>query len=308
VTGRPLWLVLCAMCVVCAQAFLRKSAVSRLLIKLTGSDQNPESLAPVLLARYDIDGNKVLDKVLGRCSTQSPTQAHGGAKEGHFLAVVASALACIEFLCVWAIRTGARAWTAEKAHSPDRALSLCQQCLFCPAQSERADLIDELTRCVREPFFVFVVSNAFQPGDYLSGVAVLELERPLAVKEVVVGLRCHGRVRARACGQTTAGPSQPAFTPADPRPCVSFRGLAHAATLPSPLMPCPSASPCPPSPSPFPASLQPPPRNMLFSQMPSLTCCCCGCCCCSCCPCLCRWPSQCPRWRWCMGEAPPTHS
>jgi hypothetical protein len=78
--------------------------------------------------------------------------------------------------------------------------------LVCPAQSERADLIDELTRCVREPFFVFVVSNAFQPGDYLSGVAVLELERPLTVKEVVVGLRCHGRVRARACRRTTAGP------------------------------------------------------------------------------------------------------
>ena len=76
----PLWLVLCAMCVVCVQAFLRKSAVSRLLIKLTGSDQNLESLAPVLLARYDIDGNKVLDKV--RCSTQSPSHTAEPKKGG----------------------------------------------------------------------------------------------------------------------------------------------------------------------------------------------------------------------------------
>ena len=106
VTGRPLWLVLCAMCVVCAQAFLRKSAVSRLLIKLTGSDQNPESLAPVLLARYDIDGNKVLDKVLVRCSTQSPRRT-AEPKRGTFL--LSSLLPWHAFLCVWAIRTGARA-------------------------------------------------------------------------------------------------------------------------------------------------------------------------------------------------------
>jgi hypothetical protein len=61
-------------------------------------------------------------------------------------------------------------------------------------QDERGELIQELTRCIREPFFVFVVSFAFQPGDYLSGVAVLDLEKPLAVKEVVVGLRCHAKV------------------------------------------------------------------------------------------------------------------
>lgn len=91
-TKRPLRLILCAMCVVCAQAFLRKSAVSRLLIKLTGSDQNPESLAPVLLARYDIDGNKVLDKVLVPCSTQSPRHT-AEPKKGTFV-VVATALAC----------------------------------------------------------------------------------------------------------------------------------------------------------------------------------------------------------------------
>ena len=48
---------------------------------------------------------------------------------------------------------------------------------------------------------MFVESIAFQPGDYLSGVAVLELERPLAVKEVVVGLRCHGRVSVLVVGQ-----------------------------------------------------------------------------------------------------------
>ena len=45
------------------QGFLRDPAVSRLLIKLTGSDQNPLSFATVLLARYDIDGNKVFEKV-----------------------------------------------------------------------------------------------------------------------------------------------------------------------------------------------------------------------------------------------------
>ena len=45
------------------QAFLSKPIVSKLLTKLTGSDADPAALAPALLARYDIDGNKVLDKV-----------------------------------------------------------------------------------------------------------------------------------------------------------------------------------------------------------------------------------------------------
>jgi hypothetical protein len=62
-------------------------------------------------------------------------------------------------------------------------------------QRERSALTQELTRCIREPFFVFLVSSAFQPGDYMSGIAVLDLEKPLAVKDVIVGIRCHGRVR-----------------------------------------------------------------------------------------------------------------
>ena len=55
----------------------------------------------------------------------------------------------------------------------------------------------ELSRCIREPFFVFVVSSAFQPGDYLSGVAVLDLATPLAAREVVVGIRCYAKVQYR---------------------------------------------------------------------------------------------------------------
>ena len=68
----------------------------------------------------------------------------------------------------------------------------------CRVQRERSDLTDELTRCIREPFFVFLVSSAFQPGDYLSGVAVLDLQKPLAVQDVNIGIRCHGRVSARS--------------------------------------------------------------------------------------------------------------
>lgn len=49
------------------QAFLSKPIVSKLLTKLTGSDTDPAALAPALLARYDIDGNKVLDKVGTMC-------------------------------------------------------------------------------------------------------------------------------------------------------------------------------------------------------------------------------------------------
>jgi hypothetical protein len=126
------------MCVVCAQAFLRKSAVSRLLIKLTGSDQSPESLAPVLLARYDIDGNKVLDKVLVRCITKAPRHTAETKKDTFLLS---SLVPWHALLCVWAIRTGARAWTAEKAHSPDRFFSpfANNACLSC---SERAGGLD----------------------------------------------------------------------------------------------------------------------------------------------------------------------
>jgi hypothetical protein len=69
-------------------------------------------------------------------------------------------------------------------------------CVLC-RQGEKRELISELTRCIREPFFVFISSSAFQPGDYMSGVAVLELETPLAAKEVVVGVRCHAKVARR---------------------------------------------------------------------------------------------------------------
>jgi hypothetical protein len=72
---------------------------------------------------------------------------------------------------------------------------------------------------------VFVESIAFQPGDYLSGVAVLELERPLAVKEVVVGLRCHGRVSVLVVGQQYLEPGPGGRrTPSRAPGCQVFRG------------------------------------------------------------------------------------
>ncbi len=47
-------------------------------------------------------------------------------------------------------------------------------------QGEKNELMKELARCIRSPFFV-----------------VLDLEAPLPAKEVVVGIRCHGKVCVR---------------------------------------------------------------------------------------------------------------
>ncbi len=57
------------------QEFLRKPAVSRVITKISGAETDPAALAPYMLARYDMDDNKVLDKVRSPCGSVG----HGGA-------------------------------------------------------------------------------------------------------------------------------------------------------------------------------------------------------------------------------------
>jgi hypothetical protein len=161
------------------------------LTKLTGSDTDPAALAPALLARYDIDGNKVLDKVGVMCLLFSLC----------VWCVVCGVVWCVVCGVVWCgvVWCGV-VWCGVVWFGVCACMCVCV-CVWCACvcrvQRERSDLTDELTRCIREPFFVFLVSSAFQPGDYLSGVAVLDLQKPLAVQDVNIGIRCHGRVSAR---------------------------------------------------------------------------------------------------------------
>jgi hypothetical protein len=56
-------------------------------------------------------------------------------------------------------------------------------------QAELRDLKQDLVRCIREPFFVFLTTTVVPAGRWLSGVVVLALDRPLALDSVYVRLR-----------------------------------------------------------------------------------------------------------------------